>query len=191
MPVQNAASHLPQSRRLFNHTVLLAGTSALALMLAMPGAHALQPGRTGSASSATVNAATSAIVSAQQAAAATQQSMQSLTRATQAIQAMQAVQNAARNAALAGANSLGADPNHRGLQLPNVPNGLSAGGLQVAPGVGTDPSLWQNAKLQRRQGHHALFQSERRHRRERQQWLGRAQPRHRPVRSTEPDPRSD
>jgi filamentous hemagglutinin family protein len=68
-------------------------------------------------------------------------------RATQAIQAMQAVQNAARNLAVTGPNNLGADPNHPGQLLPNVPNGLGAGGLQIAPGVGSDPTLWQNANL--------------------------------------------
>ena len=146
MPVQNAAFHPSQPRRLFNHAALLAGTSALALLLMMPVAHARQLG-SAAVSSATVNAAATSIMSAQQAAAMTQQSMQSLVRATQAIQAMQAVQNAARNAALAGPNNLGLDPNHRGLQLPNVPDGLGAGGLQVAPGVGTDPTLWQNANL--------------------------------------------
>jgi filamentous hemagglutinin family protein len=116
-------------------------------MLVMPVAQARPIGSAGQSFSAATNAANSAVVSAQQAAAATQQSMQSLTRATQAIQAMQAVQNAARNAALSGPNNLGADPNHHGLQLPNVPNGLGAGGMQVAPGVGTDPTLWQNANL--------------------------------------------
>jgi filamentous hemagglutinin family protein len=130
-----------------SHAALLAGTSALALMLVTPVAHARPLGSYGWSQSAAVNAAAAAIVSAQQAAAATQQSMNSLTRATQALQAMQAVQNAARSAAVAGPNNLGADPNHPGLQLPNVPDGLGAGGLQVAPGVGTDPTLWQNANL--------------------------------------------
>src|ERR1700722_2831907 len=147
MPAQNAAFHPSQSRRLFNHAALLAGTSALALMLVMPVAHARPIGSSGWPQSAAANAAGSAITSVQQAATATQQSMNSLTRATQAIQAMQAVQNAARSAAVAGPNNLGADPNHPGLQLPNVPDGLGAGGLQVAPGVGTDPTLWQNANL--------------------------------------------
>src|SRR5262249_52891696 len=34
------------------------------------------------------------------------------------------------------------------LQAPSTtPNGLAPGWLQVAPGVATDPSLWQNADL--------------------------------------------
>ena len=80
-------------------------------------------GSAGQNTSATTNAAASAVATAQQAAAATQQSMQSLTRATQAIQAMQAMQNAARNAALSGPNNLGADPNHPGLYIQTADYG--------------------------------------------------------------------
>jgi hypothetical protein len=81
-----------QIRQPLHRPVLLVGTSALALMLMMPVAHARPIGSAGQNFSAATNAATSAITSAQQAAAATQQSMQSLTRATQAIQAIQAMQ---------------------------------------------------------------------------------------------------
>ncbi len=70
-----------------------------------------------------------------------------LARTTQALNAVRAMQAAARAAAQNGANNLGADPNHPGLQLPNVPNGLTTNGLQVAPGVGHDPNLWQGANL--------------------------------------------
>ena len=31
--------------------------------------------------------------------------------------------------------------------MPNVPNGLTSGGLQVAPDVATNPALWQGARL--------------------------------------------
>lgn len=81
-----------------------------------------------------------------------------LARTSQAIQAVQKMQAAARAAAASGANNLGADPNHPGLRLPNIPNGLTPGGLQVAPGVpvnltapqpGEDPRLWQGANLPR------------------------------------------
>ena len=86
----------------------------------------------GSSQFAPVSAATSsAIVGAQQAAAMTAQSQNSLSRATQALAAMQAMQSAARNLVLDAPSS--------------VPNGLAPGGLQVAPNVGSDPSLWQNA----------------------------------------------
>ena len=51
---------------------------------------------------------------------------------------------AARNAA-SGSN-LGKNPAN-GLQLPNVPDGLTPGGLQVDPRVPGNPALWQGAKL--------------------------------------------
>ena len=70
-----------------------------------------------------------------------------LSRTTQALNAVRNMQAAARAAASGGPNNLGADPNHPGMQLPNVPNGLTPGGLQVAPGVGTNPNLWQGANL--------------------------------------------
>ena len=70
-----------------------------------------------------------------------------LSRTTQALQAVQAMQSAARNVAQNGPNNLGLDPNHPGQQLPNVPNGLTTGGLQVAQGATTNSALWQNANL--------------------------------------------
>src|ERR1700759_2516408 len=79
-----------------------------------------------------------------------------LARTTQALNAVRAMQTSARAAAKAGPNNLGIDPNHAGQHLPNVPNGLGAGGLQVAPGVpvdlahpgnGENPILWQGARL--------------------------------------------
>jgi filamentous hemagglutinin family protein len=133
MPVHDGSFRSPSSRGYGRHSALLAGTSALTLLLAMPVAHARPLGSYGAAFSAPNIASDAAVASAQQAAAATVQARNSLMRATQAIQAMQAVQNAARNAA-AGVSG-------------NVPNGLAVGSLQVAPGVGTDPTLWQGAKL--------------------------------------------
>lgn len=79
-----------------------------------------------------------------------------LARTSQAVQSMRAMQQAARNAALNGPSNLGVNPFRPGQQLPNVPNGLIPGGLQVAPGVprnlsapmaGEDPTLWQGATL--------------------------------------------
>ena len=72
------------------------------------------------------------------------------------MQAVQAMQAAAHDAAVRGAANLGVDPNHPGLTLPNVPNGLAIGGLRVAPGVpanlsapapGDNPALWTGATL--------------------------------------------
>jgi len=143
-PVRVAAF---RSSPLIHRTILLTGVSALALLAhAMP-AHARPLGGGASNYSATANATASALQSVQQAATATEQSMNSLIRATQALQSVMAAQSAARNAAQSGPNNLGADPNHPGQLLPNVPDGLGAGGLQLAPGVGTDPTLWQNANL--------------------------------------------
>ncbi len=68
-----------------------------------------------------------------------------LARTAQAIAAVQAMQAAARSAATAGANNLGLDPNHPGATLPNVPDGLAAGGLQRA--TGNDALFWQGAGL--------------------------------------------
>lgn len=79
-----------------------------------------------------------------------------LARTTQALQSVQAMQAAARALAIGGSSNLGLDPNHSGQQLPNIPNGLAPGGLQVAVGVpadlskpmaGEDPALWQGAAL--------------------------------------------
>src|SRR5262249_48866981 len=44
-------------------------------------------------------------------------------------------------------NNAGLNPKHPGQQLPNVPNGLTPGGLQIAPGAGSNSSLWQGANL--------------------------------------------
>lgn len=73
------------------------------------------------------------VVTPDQALVRAQRSIQNLSRAAQIIASAQTAQNAARQLALNAPS--------------NVPNGLQAGGLQVAPGVTTDPSLWQNAEL--------------------------------------------
>ncbi len=115
--------------------LLLASVSAAALLVTpMRGAYARPLFGGANASSAVNSAINAAMASVQQAQQATQQSQNSLSRAVQAIQAMQGVQNAAHNAA-AGAGG-------------NVPNGLVAGGLQVAPGASSNinnPALWINA----------------------------------------------
>lgn len=60
-----------------------------------------------------------------------QSQRQSLARSVQVLHAMQQAQAAARAAAK--------------QVTTNVPNGLGAGGLQVAAGADLDPSLWQGA----------------------------------------------
>ncbi len=63
-----------------------------------------------------------------------------LARTSNALNAVRAMQDAARAAAISG-------PNNLSPGLPIVPNGIGINGLQVAPGVGTDPSKWQGADL--------------------------------------------
>ncbi len=71
-----------------------------------------------------------------------------LKRTTEAVQAVQAMQASARAAALKGPNNLGMNPNRPGVRLPEVPNGLVRGGLQIAPGANTPNSpLWKGARL--------------------------------------------
>ncbi|MEW6642770.1 MAG: filamentous hemagglutinin family protein [Pseudomonadota bacterium] len=105
---------------------LLAGSSMLALLAsgAMP-LHAAQLGG-GAGVPATTYATDAAALAAQQATAAAQQGQSAMRRSIEAIQAMQGAQAAARAAAAAA---------QRSATLPQVvvPNGLAAGGLQVAP----------------------------------------------------------
>lgn len=114
---------------------LLAGVSAIGVLVHGHPADAacLACAANTATSGAAAAAAAAAVGSAQQAASAGQQAITSLSRATQALQAAQAAQNAARSLALSAPST--------------VPNGLMPGGLQVAPGVGSNPSLWQNANL--------------------------------------------
>jgi len=69
----------------------------------------------------------------QMAQAAARASHESLQRAAEALLRMRAQQDAARAAAAAGASG--------------VPNGLAPGGLVIAPGAPTDPTLWNGAGL--------------------------------------------
>ncbi|MCB1235824.1 MAG: filamentous hemagglutinin family protein [Verrucomicrobiae bacterium] len=82
------------------------------------------------------------------AAAARANARDSLTRTTNALRSVAALQVAARAAAAAkGANNLGVNPNNPGAPLPNVPNGLATGGLQVDPGVAGGTAVWTGANL--------------------------------------------
>lgn len=103
------------------------------LSIAGAGAQArgLQGGGGGNGSSSTAaNAAIAAQAAAQQAA---QTGSQAMIRAATALQNMRDVQAAARAASAAA--------------VGNVPNGLAPGGLVVAPGAKTDPTLWSGAAL--------------------------------------------
>jgi filamentous hemagglutinin family protein len=141
------AASISRARRLQG---MLTTASVLALLVAGTSGAA---GRSLGAStnvSATNIAAEAAMAAAQQAAAVARLSQSSLLRASQALQAMQAAQSAARNAATSGPNNLGADPNHPGALLPNVPDGLRGGGLVpdsglAGPGVANPVKSWINA----------------------------------------------
>jgi filamentous hemagglutinin family protein len=68
---------------------------------------------------------------------------------TQVLQSISNAQNAARAMAQSASNA-GADPNHTGQSLPNVANGLAAGGLVpdsglTSPGIANPTTSWQNA----------------------------------------------
>jgi len=68
--------------------------------------------------------------------------MDAMARTTRALQSVQAMQTAARAAAITGPNNLGMNPNMPAVQLPNVPNGIVAGGLvpdSGLPAAGTKP----------------------------------------------------
>ncbi|RFC46003.1 MAG: Filamentous hemagglutinin family outer membrane protein [Verrucomicrobia bacterium] len=76
-------------------------------------------------------------------------SRDNLARTTRALQDAQRLQIDARAAALRNAkDSLGINPNVPGnVALPNVPNGLGVGGLEVDPGVAGGTASWTGASL--------------------------------------------
>jgi filamentous hemagglutinin family protein len=93
--------------------------------------------------SAEANAAISAA-----AAEARRNSQDALKRTSQALDSVRNMQAAARAAAAARqGNNLGENPNFPGTPLPDVPNGLAPGGLQVDPGVGLGTAQWTGANL--------------------------------------------
>lgn len=122
----------PSGRSLRNR--LLIGASLATLTFAGT-AHAqenLGARRTVDPSVAAAQAAQSSASRNAQAEAAAARTRASFEAASRARAQMDAAQNAARQAAL--------------LAQSNIPNGLGAGGLQVANGVAIDPSLWVGAK---------------------------------------------
>ncbi len=87
--------------------------------------------RSGRAASAAASGSESRAAAALAGAVPRPSGTDSLARTTQALQAVQAMQAAARSLAMAGPANLGRDPNHVGVSLPNVPDGLVAGGLKL------------------------------------------------------------
>jgi len=90
----------------------------------------------------------SAGAGAAEAARARANAKDALARTSQALKSVQQMQINARKVA-EGRSNAGYDPNHPGQLLPNVPNGLAVGGLEVAPGVALNSPLWQGATLPR------------------------------------------
>jgi filamentous hemagglutinin family protein len=116
---------------------LLVGASVGSLMIAGVAAGQaarLFAGRGGSAdpAAAAIRAAQTQATRAAQTSTASTRAIQAMRRAADTRAAMSAAQAAARAAAQAAQS--------------NIPNGLGTGGLQVAQGVATDPSLWLGAK---------------------------------------------
>ncbi|MES2475937.1 MAG: filamentous hemagglutinin family protein [Verrucomicrobiota bacterium] len=71
-----------------------------------------------------------------------------LARTTRTMESIRAMQKAARKAARQnGSDNLGQNPRVPAVKLPNVPNGIGIGGLQVSAAVALDPSKWTGAKL--------------------------------------------
>jgi len=122
------------------------GLAAAFLLLGLQSAPSGDILRGGAAAPNVTNRTSGASTGAAQAAAARANAKDALARTSRAVESVQRAQQNATRAA-AGANNAGADPNHPGQQLPDVPNGLAPGGLQTAPGVGTDLSLWTGAFL--------------------------------------------
>lgn len=118
----------------------LAAVFAAVFLLASPSADSADLLRSGAGMPAAAPAGGAAAPSTPATATPGLTTQDRLARTAQALQAVKAMQAAAQALAASGANNLGADPNHPGLMLPNVPNGLGAGGLQVAPG-----STWLGA----------------------------------------------
>ncbi len=106
--------------------VLLASSSAL------PAGDILRGGASANVPNPQGNSAATNATAAQ----ARTNAKDALSRTANALQAVKNLQAAAQAAARSGPNNAGADPNHPGMQLPNVPNGLAPGGLQFQSAVG-------------------------------------------------------
>jgi len=107
-------------------------TAAITLLAMAPGAIAgplLRPA--GAPPPGSADAAAAAARAAQAAQTAARQANDSLQRASETVRRFRAQQDAARAAALAS----------------SVPNGLTPGGLVIAPGATTTPDLWTGAAL--------------------------------------------
>ncbi len=134
-----------RSRRCaFRFSAALGVCIAAAATLTAHGRDILRPGSGGVPTPHAVSTGGSSNAVAAQARA---NALDAMARTSRAIQSVQAMQAAARAAAVAGRNNLGVNPNNPLQQLPNVPNGLVPGGLEVATGATVGSKLWQGANL--------------------------------------------
>ncbi len=120
------------SRCPFRFSAALGVCVALAATVTAHGRDILRPG------SGTIPSAQGIATGASSGAIASQaraNALDAMARTTRALQSVQAMQTAARAAAIAGPNNLGVNPNNKALQLPNVPNGIVAGGLVPDSGL--------------------------------------------------------
>lgn len=134
MVVRSVASCLSYSRKSLDRSKLLVGVSVMALLGSFGVAEAKSLGNAAATTNPATIAATAAALSAQQSSATARQALESMSRAARALESMRSLQGAARGSALATQNNL-------------VPNGLTSGGLVVAPGGGTTPGVWTGANL--------------------------------------------
>jgi filamentous hemagglutinin len=134
MVVRSVASCLSYSRKSLDRSKLLVGVSVMALLGSFAVAEAKSLGNAATTTNPATIAATAAALSAQQSSATARQALESMSRAAQALESMRSLQGAARGSALATQNNL-------------VSNGLTSGGLVVAPGAGTAPGVWTGANL--------------------------------------------
>lgn len=118
------------------------GASALAMTLAAHGGDILRGGAGANQLPPGMGAGAGSTAEQRQAVSNAQDAM---ARTARAIESVRAMQLSAQQAAKRGPKNLGADPNHPGQVLPDVPDGLQSGGLQVAPGATPGTALWSGA----------------------------------------------
>jgi filamentous hemagglutinin len=127
--------------------VILTGLSPTPVMADMLSSNLAHTSGTTSAAAPTAPAGANAVDTAAATAQAHAHAQDMLSRNMMALDAMTAMQDAAR-AAAAGMNNLGANPNAPGT-LPNVPDGLVTGGLQIngtPTGATTPQQSLENAR---------------------------------------------
>ena len=163
MPASNPPVKITSKRAAWEGPSLFQAAAALGLSVSLAFSHSavardiLRPSGAGAGVQGHAAAGGTNTPGSVAAAQAGKNAQDMLSRSTQAVQAVRSMQDSAR-ALARQLPTLGLDPNHPGVPLPAVPDGLAVGGLRLAPGVpknlsqpspGEDPSLWVGAKLPR------------------------------------------